>query len=727
VTESAFEGPEKTKSVAASDPIAIRSDPPAVAFLKQNQAVAAAVDADTILVMPGSADSPAVLSHELAHIVQLRSGRKASREAAERAALAYAQGVRDDPGGAAEPPLFNDGKGTPQGPPQADLFGDEDFDIVINDEDITTPAVTKSGGRRYIEGHRVPNKSANTPKPTTRRLDAEDVVRRPNETRAQAMTRVRTVLGRRISETPFVHVWNAVVDRLSHGMTPAALGRDRVLSIYARAQGQFWEAVAQDSELVHYLQEAGIDFEPGHIAPLVQVSDTAAIPWYERKLNLDHLREKAIGDNYLLALDPTNLAFETQGANQYREAKQARIPELRAPVSTPAETPVPENFVEDPTRIANDIASQPLVLQRGNRAVEAVINHELYLGGPAGTLAEQRARRRTGVWREAALPEVDPSEFEGLVVQFPAQVGFEPFLPVSTPPENEFVLAGDKYGLTIVDPGSETLIRIVEEQDRYGPNMISYPPKLETEEELFGHTETPAIAYQLLPPQDGKPGEVRIVVGPGAFIEISEPAPQPGMHEWELEFMGTHLGGTYDVTIIEMPDNNLVPLPNEKIDVEKLLAAGGERRQPDKHQWRGAISYQDEVLFWGEVVAMVAFALIPFGFELLEAVSLAEVVAAGNEAADLSALAVGEVPGPGAAGIGEGLPVEGGFFETPPGVDVTPPPDEGPIPQGVSVTETTPQGRYGVDYFEKSSWVDTEEADEAAAEQQQHVYVQVKW
>jgi hypothetical protein len=708
VSESAFEPASKTKTKTkaadAGDPVAVRSDPAAVAFLKQNQAVAAAIDADTILVMPQSADSPAVLSHELAHIVQLRSGRSAPRETAERAAEGYAKGIRDDPGGSAEPPLFNDGKDAPKNAPHADLFGDEDFDIVINDEDITTPAVTKSGGRRYIEGHRVPNKSANTPKPATRRLDAEDVVRRPNETAAQAVSRVRTVLGRRISDTPFVAVWNAVVDRLTHGMTPAALGRDRVLAIYARAQGQFWEAVAQDAELVRYLRDAGIDFEPGHIAPLVQVNDTVAIPWYERKLNLDHLREKAIGDNFLLALDPTNLAFEAQGANQYREAKQARIPELRAPASTPAATTAPENFVEDPRRIAEDITSRPWVFPRGNRAVEAVINHEMYIGAPAGSLAEQRARRRTGVWREVALPEIDPSELKGLVLQLPDQVGFQPFLPVAGQPDNEFVLAGDKYGLSILDPRSETMIRIVEEQDRYGPNLISYPPKLETEEELFGHTETPAIAYQFLPPQEGKPGEVRIVVGPGAFVEISEPAPREGMREWELEFVGTHLGGTYDLTIIEMPDNNLVPLPNEKIDVEKLRAAGGETREPDKHVWRGAMSYQDEVLFWGELIGMIAFALIPFGFELIEAVSIAEVAAAGNEAADFTALTVGEVPGPGAAGFGEPVPVE-----------------------GVSVTEGAPEGRYGVDYFEKPSWAETEaEADEAAGEQQ-YVHVQIKW
>jgi hypothetical protein len=731
VSESAFEPVSKTTPARVAAPISVQSDPAAVAFLRQNQAVAATVDADTIYVLPESANSRAVLSHEMAHILQLRSGRSASRDAAERAAGEYARGVRNDPGGAPIPPLFNDDKDARKGLPHADFF-DDDSEIVFNEEDFSIPAVTKSGGRRYIEGRRVPNKSANTPKPTTRRLDAEDIVRRTDETRAQAVSRVQSVLGRRISETPFAPVWNAVVTRLTRGVTPSALGRERVLSIYARAQGMFWETVAQDPALVRILREAGIDFEPGHVAPLVAVNDPAAIPWYERKLNLDHLREKAIADNWLHALDADNLAFEAQGSNQYREAKQARLPELRpqanpsagqpAASATPtAGVPDPGNLVEDPRATANIIVSQPWVLLRGNRAVEAVIRGDLtMITGPAGSLAEQRARRRTGVWREVALPEIDPSEVKDVVLRLPAQPGFAPFLPISGPPENEFVLSGDKYGVTIGHPSSETFVRVVEEQDRYGPNLISYPPKLETEEELFGRTETPAIAYEFVAAQDGKPGEVRIVVGPGAYVEINEPAPWEGAKEWQLEFRGTHLGGTFDLTIVEMPDNNLVPLPGERIDAGKLLAAGGKIREPDKHVWRGAISREDEEIFWIQLVGTIALALVPFGFELLEAVSLAEVVAATPEAVDISALTIGEVPVPGAAGFAapEEAAAEGAFFEPGPGIDVTPP-AEGEPPQSASV------GRYGVDVHEKPSWAPTEEEAEQEAAQQQHVYV--KW
>ncbi|MBV9270746.1 MAG: DUF4157 domain-containing protein, partial [Candidatus Eremiobacteraeota bacterium] len=54
--------------------IRIRSDPAAASFLERNHAVAATLDAQTILVRPEAEGSRAVLSHEYAHIAQLRSG-----------------------------------------------------------------------------------------------------------------------------------------------------------------------------------------------------------------------------------------------------------------------------------------------------------------------------------------------------------------------------------------------------------------------------------------------------------------------------------------------------------------------------------------------------------------------------------------------------------------------------------------------------------------------------
>lgn len=598
-----------------------------------------------------------------------------------------------------------------------------------------------------------------------RRLDANEI-RRPNETRVQAVTRIRTVVGRRISDTPLLPVWNAVVTRLTGGAAPRDLGRGRMLQLYATAQGQFWIAVAQDHDLVQYLNDAGIAFEPNSRAPLVQVNDPAAVSWTERKITLDHLREKAIGDNWEHALDPTNLELQPQGANQYREAKQARLPELRPQQNLPSGpailTPPGDNMVEIANAQADIAVMQPLEILRGNRAVEATIRGDqlLILGAPE-TLAEQRAHRRQGRWKETALPKLDPSELKGFIMDLPSAVAIDAFQPVTGPRENQFVLSGDKYGLTIAHPNSETFVRVVEKQDQWGPDMIPYGENLETQEELFGHAETPQIAYQLIPPENGNPGHVVIVVGPGALIEVSEPAPFKGAKEAELEFQDTRFGGTFDLTIIEMDDNRLVPLPGEDIDVDKLLQARGERRQPDKHTWRGAISKQDEILFWCEFVAGIALALTPFGLGMLEAAALAETAAAGADAAiDIETITVGELPELAAPDVVPELEVPStdiemwapremppsvtenpppGDFEMPPyrDVDMPPPSDVDVPPPDVDVPppEGEPPQVQQRNWWEGRNWenrgerqwglTEEEEAEEVAA-QLQYVYV-VRW
>jgi hypothetical protein len=98
--------PETQRAGDAPATVDVRSDARAVAFLQQNHAVAATLDESTILVRPEDAGSRAVLSHEYAHIAQLRSGRAASRRDAEAAAESIGAGSRQAPGGAAAPPMF---------------------------------------------------------------------------------------------------------------------------------------------------------------------------------------------------------------------------------------------------------------------------------------------------------------------------------------------------------------------------------------------------------------------------------------------------------------------------------------------------------------------------------------------------------------------------------------------------------------------------------------------
>ena len=89
-------------------------------FLERNDAAAATIDADTILLRPEYSGRNAVLLHELAHIAQLRSGVTATRDDAEAAARAAGRGVKGSVGGAARPPLFqNENEMVDGGTPEA--------------------------------------------------------------------------------------------------------------------------------------------------------------------------------------------------------------------------------------------------------------------------------------------------------------------------------------------------------------------------------------------------------------------------------------------------------------------------------------------------------------------------------------------------------------------------------------------------------------------------------
>ncbi len=105
---AAVKDSEAKQDAAGTAPadVRVRSDPAAVRFLTQNCAVAATLDAQTIFIRPDVAGPRAVLSHEYAHIAQLRSGLTATRNAAEAAAAGVALGASRQPGGAAAPPMF---------------------------------------------------------------------------------------------------------------------------------------------------------------------------------------------------------------------------------------------------------------------------------------------------------------------------------------------------------------------------------------------------------------------------------------------------------------------------------------------------------------------------------------------------------------------------------------------------------------------------------------------
>jgi len=263
----------------------------------------------------------------------------------------------------------------------------------------------------------------------------------------------------------------------------------------------------------------------------------------------------------------------------------------------------------------------------GNQAVARALRGEPY--GIAITPEFLSALRRKGVWREQALPRLRPEDLQGVMdlrgAALPPQfdLGSSPAPANEGHKDDEFVVASDEFGVTIVHPATETRIRAVEEEHRYKPEEWTY-------ETVNYPKDTPSISYQLIAPEEDKPGEVLMAIGPGAYVEVEEPAPFEGAKEWELTNWQPRMGGRFDVTIVEMPDNALVPLPNQTIDVATLLKAGGKMHYPDKHTWRGAISYQGHVMTIATLIADLVFAAIPFVGELAEAATL------GSEAAALS-------------------------------------------------------------------------------------------
>jgi len=93
------------------DSVRVRSDAGAVGFLSNHQAAAAAMNPSTIFVRPEHRENEFVMSHELAHIAQLRHGSSGSVQESENAAEAAGANlllghVPASVGSAARPPLF---------------------------------------------------------------------------------------------------------------------------------------------------------------------------------------------------------------------------------------------------------------------------------------------------------------------------------------------------------------------------------------------------------------------------------------------------------------------------------------------------------------------------------------------------------------------------------------------------------------------------------------------
>ncbi len=153
------------------------------------------------------------------------------------------------------------------------------------------------------------------------RLDGEDIARLEGESLRDAVTRVRRVIGRPVSETPLAAAWERARARVLAGRKVEELGKEGATKTYKRAQELFWAEVRGDPAARSYLRDAG--FVLGEApAPLLRV--TRVLPVQQVRLSLDHAAEKALDTNWRRALDADNLVLEFQDPNTWREVVQRR-------------------------------------------------------------------------------------------------------------------------------------------------------------------------------------------------------------------------------------------------------------------------------------------------------------------------------------------------------------------------------------------------------------------
>lgn len=214
---------------------------------------------------------------------------------------------------------------------------DDEIAALLREEGWTRPTVT--GGRRPRIG--------DIPVPTRRRLqlDIQDIVRVGTETERQALERVERLIFRRIDQTPLREAWEAARARVLAGRRIETVTRDEMLGVgnrpglYDQVRDEFWREMRRRPDLERWLDEAGYELREG-LAPHLRVN-RPGLSAQETRVSLDHLAEKAQGENWRRAIDADNLQFEFQNPNSNREIVQARFrmrsgtPPAAAPGSGP--------------------------------------------------------------------------------------------------------------------------------------------------------------------------------------------------------------------------------------------------------------------------------------------------------------------------------------------------------------------------------------------------------
>jgi len=192
-----------------------------------------------------------------------------------------------------------------------------------------SPTVTGGRSKPRIDGRAIP-------KNQRRRLDIDDIPRRVGESQRAAVRRVYRVIGHTLDDYPVLRdAWNAARNQVLAERGP--LTRNNYLELYDATRNQFWRNIRDNNGAVEAFQNAGFEFPAGRTTAPVLADTPTGISAQETRISLDHVVEKAIGNNWQRALDADNLRMEFHNPNSYRETIQSRHPDLR-PLNPPPTT-----------------------------------------------------------------------------------------------------------------------------------------------------------------------------------------------------------------------------------------------------------------------------------------------------------------------------------------------------------------------------------------------------
>jgi hypothetical protein len=190
-------------------------------------------------------------------------------------------------------------------------------------ERADVPRVTGGQSKPRIGGKAVPGAPP-------RRLDVETLPREPGETSGAALARVRSVIGRKLSDFPALQkAWN---DARASVLRNNTLRPDNAEELFNKTREAFMRRVRNEKAYPgasKLFRDAGFELPQARSTMPVLANVDPAIPRRETQVSLDHIEEKAQGTGWQKALDANNLRIEFAGPNTEREIKQMRHPELR--------------------------------------------------------------------------------------------------------------------------------------------------------------------------------------------------------------------------------------------------------------------------------------------------------------------------------------------------------------------------------------------------------------